>query len=185
MRKVHPTSTHMFPPAIRKFFVSGFVIFAFGAYALHEHGTDSSTVADALPNSPQPTPAQATAFNNGRVNNRPPRSQPQPVQPTAVPMSSVNGQFRDGTYQGAVADAFFGMVQVQAVVQNGKLSDVQFLDYPHDRRTSQRINSFAMPYLTTEAIQAQSARVDIISGATLTSEAFIQSLQSALNQAQS
>jgi uncharacterized protein with FMN-binding domain len=60
---------------------------------------------------------------------------------------------------------------------------VQFLQYPSDRRTSQRINSIAMPYLRQEAIQAQSAQVDIISGATLTSEGFQASLQSALQAA--
>jgi len=68
-------------------------------------------------------------------------------------------------------------------VQGGKLTDVQFLDYPHDRRTSQRINQQADPWLIQEAIQAQSANVDIISGATLTSQAFAQSLYTALNQA--
>ena len=76
--------------------------------------------------------------------------------------------------------AYFGMVQVKAVIQAGKIADVQFLQYPNDRRTSIRINNIAMPYLITEALQAQSAEVDIISGATLTSEAFAQSLQSAL-----
>jgi uncharacterized protein with FMN-binding domain len=68
-------------------------------------------------------------------------------------------------------------------VQNGKIADVQFLQYPHDRRTSQRINSSVMPYLQTEAIQAQSANVDLITGATLTSEAFAESLQAALSGA--
>jgi uncharacterized protein with FMN-binding domain len=55
--------------------------------------------------------------------------------------------------------------------------------YPNDRRTSIRINATAVPDLQQEAIQAQSANVDIISGATLTSQAFVQSLQVALNSA--
>jgi uncharacterized protein with FMN-binding domain len=69
------------------------------------------------------------------------------------------------------------------VIQNGKIANIQFLDYPHDRRTSQEINTQVMPWLTQEAIQAQSANINIISGATLTSEAFANSLQSALNSA--
>ena len=69
------------------------------------------------------------------------------------------------------------------VIQNGKIVNVQFLDYPHDRRTSQMINAQAMPWLTQEAIQAQNANINIISGATLTSEAFANSLQSALSSA--
>ena len=80
-------------------------------------------------------------------------------------------------------DVNYGLVEVQATIQNGKISDVQFLDYPHDRRTSQQINAIAMPDLQQEAIQAQSANVDIISGATLTSEGFQMSLQSALASA--
>jgi uncharacterized protein with FMN-binding domain len=74
-------------------------------------------------------------------------------------------------------------VQVQATIKQGRLAAVQFLEYPNDRRTSIRINNIAVPYLQQEAIQAQSADVDIISGATLTSEAFVRSLQVALNSA--
>lgn len=112
-----------------------------------------------------------------------PQVQP-PPQPTALPPTATpSGLYTDGQYTGDPADAFYGTVQVEAIIQNGQITDVQFLDYPHDRRTSQRINSIAMPYLTSEAVQAQSAYVNIISGATLTSEAFAQSLQSALNKA--
>ncbi len=107
-----------------------------------------------------------------------------PAQPTAVPPTAAsNGLYKDGQYTGPETDAYYGSVQVEVTIQNGQISDVQFLDYPHDRRQSQRINSIAMPYLTQEAVQAQSANVNIISGATLTSEAFAQSLQSALDQA--
>ncbi len=103
--------------------------------------------------------------------------------------SSQNNQsvsqklYKDGSYVGQVIDAFYGNVQVKAVIQNGAISDVQFLDYPHDRNTSIMINSQAMPWLKEEAIQAQNANVDIISGATYTSEAFKQSLGDALSQA--
>jgi uncharacterized protein with FMN-binding domain len=96
----------------------------------------------------------------------------------------ASSQYKDGTYTGPEADAYYGNVQVQVTIQSGKIANVNFLDYPQDRRTSARINSIATPYLVTEAIQAQSADVDIISGATLTSEAFVKSLQVALNQAQ-
>jgi uncharacterized protein with FMN-binding domain len=81
-------------------------------------------------------------------------------------------------------DAFYGIVQVQTTVQNGKIANVQALEYPTDRRTSARINSIAIPYLQQESIQAQSANIDLITGATLTSEAFAASLQVALGQAQ-
>jgi uncharacterized protein with FMN-binding domain len=84
---------------------------------------------------------------------------------------------------GDAADAFYGLIQVKAVIQNGRLADVQFLQYPNDRQTSIEINTQAMPWLKEEAIAAQSANVDIISGATDSSQAFRQSLGSALAKA--
>lgn len=93
------------------------------------------------------------------------------------------GLYRDGTYTGNVADAYYGNVQVQTTIVNGKITDIQFLQYPSDRRTSQEINSQAMPILKQETIVAQNARVDMVSGATQTSRAYIESLQSALAKA--
>ncbi|MCL4389881.1 MAG: FMN-binding protein [Patescibacteria group bacterium] len=92
--------------------------------------------------------------------------------------------YKDGVYTGAVADAYYGNVQVQATVTGGKITDVVFLQYPNDRPTSREINAIAMPALKQEAISAQNAQVDIVSGATQTSMAFQQSLASALTQAQ-
>jgi uncharacterized protein with FMN-binding domain len=97
---------------------------------------------------------------------------------------TTNGLYADGTYTGAATDAYYGTVQVKAVIQNGKLATVQFLQSPNGRSTSLAINSRAMPALTSEAIQVQSANVNVVSGATFTSQAFQQSLQSALVQAQ-
>jgi uncharacterized protein with FMN-binding domain len=92
--------------------------------------------------------------------------------------------YKDGTYDGSVDDAVWGNVQVQVVIQNGRMTSVRFLQYPHDRNRSVAINNYADPQLCNEAIQAQSANVDAITGATDTSEAFIQSLSDALAQAQ-
>lgn len=97
--------------------------------------------------------------------------------------TSGSGTYKDGSYTGSVADAFYGYIQVKAIIQNGKIKDVQFLQYPNDRSRSILINAYADPQLTTEAIQAQSANVNIITGATDSSDAFIQSLTDALSQA--
>ena len=104
---------------------------------------------------------------------------------TTVQTNKPSGQYVDGQYVGDVTDAFYGNVQVQATVSGGKLTNVQFLSYPNDRGHSVMINSQAMPLLVSEAIQTQNANVNIISGATDTSQAFIQSLGSALSQAKS
>lgn len=99
--------------------------------------------------------------------------------------SSSGGAFRDGSYTGVPADASWGTVEVQAVIANGQISDIQFLQFPNHRNRSQEINQQAMPMLTQEAIQSQQAQVDVVTGATDTSDAFIQSLSSALQQAAS
>lgn len=103
------------------------------------------------------------------------------VTPTATGTSS--SLYKDGTFRGSVADAQWGYVQVKVMIQHGKITDVPFLQYPNDRSRSVRINTAADPQLTSEAIQAQSANVDIVTGATDSSEAFIQSLSDALAQA--
>jgi uncharacterized protein with FMN-binding domain len=104
--------------------------------------------------------------------------------PTPQPVAGNSGaRYKDGTYTGSEADAYYGLVQVQAVIQNGQITSVSFLEYPNHRRTSVQINTQVIPWLQQEAIQAQSAQVDLISGATLTSQAFAESLQVALNSA--
>ncbi len=120
----------------------------------------------------------------------PPVSKPKP-KPKVVPVlppapiipPKPKGQYVDGTYTGSVEDAYYGMVQVQAVILGGRLASVDFLQYPNDRSTSRYINDQAMPILKSEAIQAQSADVSGVSGASETSPAFIQSLGNALAQA--
>jgi uncharacterized protein with FMN-binding domain len=92
---------------------------------------------------------------------------------------------KDGTYTGPVTDAYYGNMQVQADIQGGQLASVKVLQYPSDRRTSRRINSVALPMLAQEAISAQSASVDTVSGATLSSRAYAKSLAGALKQAAS
>jgi uncharacterized protein with FMN-binding domain len=100
---------------------------------------------------------------------------------TPPPVAIANtGKFKNGTFNGPAVDAYYGNVQVSAIIQGGALTDVQFLQYPNDRSNSIRINTRAMPILKSEAIQAQSVSVNGVSGATATSDAFVQSLGSAL-----
>ncbi|HZQ29614.1 MAG TPA: FMN-binding protein [Patescibacteria group bacterium] len=145
---------------MKKFLLSFFVIAVFVLYSLHQRSEGA------------PSPVIPPQPSFGPTPSNPP-----------ITSQQTNG-YKNGTYVGDVTDAFYGFVQVQAIIQGGKITDVAFLQYPNDRNTSIEINSQAMPYLKSEAIQAQSANVDIISGATATSDAFRQSLQSALNKAQ-
>jgi len=107
----------------------------------------------------------------------------QTSQPSSTPAAQTSSnKYADGTYDGSVEDAYYGYIQVQAVITGGKISDVVFLQYPSDNRTSRSINEQAMPILKSEAIQAQSASVDIVSGASDSSTAFQKSLQTALQK---
>ena len=88
-----------------------------------------------------------------------------------------------GTYPGSVVQTRFGSVQVQITVQAGKITDVTALQLTDAERKSVQISNRAAPLLRDEVLQAQSADVQTISGATVTSDAYLNSLQAALDAA--
>mgnify|MGYP000949366291 CR=1 FL=1 len=192
MAATSPPQTPRLRRLLKKLSVSGFVLFTFVAYAIHERvagpaGTPSEaglapTALAPARSAPTEAPPTRAAPTKAPPTAAPATAAPTDAPPTAAPAQAL-GPYKDGTYVGTEIDAYYGLVQVQATIKQGTLADVQFLEYPNDRRTSIRINNIAMPYLQQEAIQLQSAQVDVISGATLTSEAFIESLQGALNSA--
>ena len=154
---------------MKKYILSFFVIATFGVYIIYQRvvGTDNSIAL--APSLPTPTTDTTTVL---------------PVATTPAVVKKTNtGLYKDGQYTGDVVDAYYGNIQVSATISGGKLTDVQFLNYPQDRSTSLRISNKMMPILRQEAIQAQSANVDTVSGATDSSGAFSQSLSSALAQA--
>jgi uncharacterized protein with FMN-binding domain len=164
--------------AVKKLAVSVLIVGTFILYALLHNSRSSAGVPVALvpttpanPSAAADTPA-ATDTSAGNATAAP--------SPTDTPST----RYKNGTYTGGVADAQWGLVQVKAIIKNGKIADVQWVQYPSDRERSVFINSYADPQLTQEAIQAQSAQVDIVTGATDSSFAFMQSLTDALSQAQ-
>lgn len=153
--------------------------FIIGSFILYSFIFHANSVA-LLPNTP----------TNSSTSSGPASTSVVPTAPSATGTSGTTGTtnvpgalYKDGSYTGGAADAQWGLIQVKAIIQNGKITDVQFLQYPNERNRSVEINSYADPQLTSEAIQAQSANVDIVSGATDSSQAFIQSLSDALTQA--
>ncbi|GAA0967207.1 MULTISPECIES: FMN-binding protein [Streptomyces violaceusniger group] len=88
-----------------------------------------------------------------------------------------------GTYTGSVINTSYGPVQVSVTLAHGRITAVKALRTPSDRPRSQQIAADAVPRLTREALSAQSAHIDAVSGATYTSEGYARSLQSALDQA--
>ena len=91
----------------------------------------------------------------------------------------------DGTYLGQAASTRFGPVQVQITVSGGAITAADAIDYPTSNPRDRQINQIAVPRLVSETLSAQSAQIDMISGATYTSEGYRQSLQSAIDQASS
>ena len=87
------------------------------------------------------------------------------------------------TVTGSVAQTRWGPVQVTLTVANGKIAAVDVPQYPSGNGKDQQINAYALPVLTQETLSAQSANIDMVSGATVTSTGYIQSLQSALDKA--
>ena len=105
---------------------------------------------------------------------------PTPVATTAAPKAASGVS---GTFTGAAADTRFGPVQVQITISNGKITNVTAPQYPTESFRDQQINAQAIPYLIQETLQAQSANIQGVGGASYTSEGFYQSLVSALSKA--
>jgi uncharacterized protein with FMN-binding domain len=87
-----------------------------------------------------------------------------------------------GTVTGNVAQHRFGPIQVEITVSQGTITDIQVVQEPSDGK-SRWINSQAVPILISQALAAQSGSIDGVSGATLTSQAFVTSLTSAMSKA--
>ena len=140
---------------IRRLALSTILIAAFVEYALNKPAADNLP-ADHGEHSPPPTdPFVAEAGLYSPINTFRPRPS--------------SGFYKDGIYTGSEVVGFYGNVQVQAVIKGGKIISVRFLEYPQYRITSIHINQEAIPLLQQEVIQAQSAQVNIVTGATLTS----------------
>ena len=103
---------------------------------------------------------------------------------TASVQVAANSQtYRDGSYTGPAVSAYYGWIRVRVDVQGGRIAAIHVLQYPSDNGTSRYINSQALPYLRSEVVQAQTVFVNMVSGATLSSNAFLRSTYAALRQA--
>jgi uncharacterized protein with FMN-binding domain len=119
-----------------------------------------------------------------------PATTPQAADPTTTSPSAGSGSASAGTsssaaktYTGAVAGTRWGDVQVTVTVAGGKITNVAVPLYPNGNGRDQEINAFALPTLVQETLQAQNANIQTVSGATVTSDGYLQSLQSALDAA--
>ncbi|MFF4357936.1 FMN-binding protein [Streptomyces sp. NPDC001604] len=114
-----------------------------------------------------------------------PHSTPAAALAVPAPSGSSSAAAATGTrtVTGDTVQTRWGPVQVRITLKNGRLTEVTAVTYPTENPRDQEINSFALPRLRSEALQAQSANIDTVSGATYTSDGYRQSLQSALDSA--
>jgi uncharacterized protein with FMN-binding domain len=109
-------------------------------------------------------------------------------EPSASPSSPSSGSSgspstKITTYTGSVTQTRWGPVQVKISVQRGKLTKVTILQHPSGSSRDAEINDYALPILINESLKAQSANIDMVSGATVTSGGYVESLQAALDEA--
>jgi uncharacterized protein with FMN-binding domain len=130
-------------------------------------------------------PPSATAdpgASSGAATGASPTPTPATADGGGAGPSTATTTYTDGTATGSVIPTRYGDVQVQITVSNGVITDVTALQLPDRDGRSRQIASAAEPILREEALTAQSASIDLLSGATYTSEAYAESLQSALDQ---
>jgi uncharacterized protein with FMN-binding domain len=171
---------------MKRLIASVIVVVAFTFYAIFSRDSTAQTAAIASVGAAGPTSGQTNTQPVAIGESDDDEGVQQQTAITTAPARAASptaaSGYTDGTYTGAQANALYGVVQVQVVIQGGRIADVQVLSHPTGRH-SDELNARAVPLLTQEAISTQSANVQVVSGATLTSDAFMQSLQSALNQA--
>lgn len=149
------------------------------------HADTEGNQASAIVTTP-PTPAPTTA-PSVLANTDPAAADTAPTsavpsvsstESTTAPTPAING-----TFTGDAIPMKFGPVQVAVTYTDGVITDVTAVDYPNTNRKDRVINARALPVLQTEVLQAQSADVNSVSGATYTSHAYLTSLQAAIDAA--
>jgi uncharacterized protein with FMN-binding domain len=137
-------------------------------------GTGAAPLLNGTTKASNPTSAQQT-----------PVTQPTPSAPSTTPSTPAQSSSTavSGTFTGDPVNTRFGPVQVQITVSNGRITSAKGLTYPMSSGTDQYINSQAIPLLIQETLQAQSANIQSVGGASYTSTGWYYSLQSALSKA--
>jgi len=162
---------------MRKYVIGSAITLVFLAYSMILRNQHSGLVIAPA------SPSKSSSVSGGSSSQSSKTSSSTTSTSSTSSSSTSTALYKDGTYTGNVENAFYGNVQVSATISGGKITSVNFLQAPNDNPNSVYINQQADPYLKQEAIQSQNAHVSGVTGATFTSQAFIQSLSSALSQA--
>jgi uncharacterized protein with FMN-binding domain len=137
--------------------------------------TTSPTTSATTPATTSPTNQATTSATPKATPKTTKKATPTATKPAATGVS--------GVFTGAVSQTQFGPVEVQITVKNGKITDAKGLQYPNNDFRSQSISKQAIPFLVQETIAANSSNIQIVGGASYTSQGWYDSLVSALAQA--
>jgi uncharacterized protein with FMN-binding domain len=150
-------------------------------------GTARSATAAPSPTAAAPPSSGSGPTGGGASDQTPARNSPSAPSRAPSPTSTSAAAGSSSTagsqvLDGPVITTPYGDVQVEVTVNGRQLVDVKALQLPSDRSRSARISQNAGPELRSEALRAQSANIDLVSGASYTSQAYVDSLQGALDQ---
>ncbi|MEJ3404368.1 FMN-binding protein [Rathayibacter sp. YIM 133350] len=165
--------------------VASAAVLGWGWQAGHTEAAASgaTTLSAPAPVSPDATTPAAASPSATDAPATPTPAEPTPADPTPAEPTPAAATAASGTFDGTAVETRFGTVQVRVSVSDGSITDVTALHLTDRESRSVAISNQAAPILRSEVMQAQSASVDTVSGATYTSEAYLQSLQSALDAA--
>lgn len=139
----------------------------------------TSTAEQAVPGGASPESAAGSSQSSSESLND---GASDPTEATSETEES-SADAMSGTFTGDASETRYGAVQVEITVEEGVITSSEAVQYPNRDHHDQRINAYAVPVLNAAAVEAQSADIDAVSGATVTSLAYAQSLQSAIDQA--
>ena len=161
--------------------VSGIVLL----FSYHTSTNSGSGVAQGASGGTPSTDLNGSADQSGSTAT-PSTSSAAPTTSSGSSSSSSSSKTSagtSGTFDGDAVGTQWGTVQVEITVANGQITKSKAIQYPDNNGRDQEINAYALPQLNHEVVQGQSANIDAISGATVTSDGYITSLQSAVDKA--
>jgi uncharacterized protein with FMN-binding domain len=150
------------------------------SYRTSTGGSAQTTTVTAAQSPYSGTTSSGTSSSSGSSGSG--TTQPSPAASSSS-SSSANTATVSKTYTGSTASTRWGDVQVKVTVSGGKITQVNVPVYPSGNNRDEEINSYALPQLIQETLAAQNAQIDTVSGATVTSDGYLESLQSALDAA--
>ena len=169
------------------------LLFGYHTSTSSQLGSTASAVAAPTPSPAAPDPGASDETSSGGASDdeaasgssgsSDPGSSGSSGSSSGSGSGSAKGSPAATTVTGDVAQTQWGPVQVAITVADGTITDVAVPQYPNGNPRDTQINAYALPVLVQETIDAQSASIDMVSGATVTSQGYLTSLQSALDQA--